>query len=211
VSKHIQDSSKKDSAMLCHVLWPRHWLSSFLLGALLASALLYYAMLDRHVDGNNMLGFTGREARLADNFVQSTHDHSSHCPNQEADVPKCEVVHVAIVCAGYNSSRSVHKSYFRQLFYTWSVPQAEVSFYLADNVVPDVSWIPNKHYSGVYGLMKLTLPKVLPDTLQKAIVLDTDVTFATDIAELWKIFSKLGPKQAIGLVENQSDWYLGKL
>jgi glycosyltransferase-like protein LARGE len=72
---------------------------------------------------------------------------------------------------------------------------AEVSFYLADNVVPDVSWIPNKHYSGVYGLMKLTLPKVLPDTLQKAIVLDTDVTFATDIAELWKIFSKLGPKQ----------------
>ncbi|PSN31281.1 LARGE xylosyl- and glucuronyltransferase 2 [Blattella germanica] len=33
--------------------------------------------------------------------------------------------------------------------------------------------------------MKLTLPKVLPDTLQKAI--------------------------AIGLVENQSDWYLGKL
>jgi hypothetical protein len=72
---------------------------------------------------------------------------------------------------------------------------AEVSFYLADNIVPDVSWIPNKHYSGVYGLMKLTLPKVLPDTLQKAIVLDTDVTFATDIAELWKIFSKLGPKQ----------------
>lgn len=72
---------------------------------------------------------------------------------------------------------------------------AEVSFYLADNVVPDVSWIPNKHYSGVYGLMKLTLPKVLPDTLRKAIVLDTDVTFATDIAELWSIFSKLGPKQ----------------
>lgn len=72
---------------------------------------------------------------------------------------------------------------------------AEVSFYLADNVVPDVSWIPNKHYSGVYGLLKLTLPKVLPDTLQKVIVLDTDVTFATDIAALWKIFSKLSSKQ----------------
>ncbi|XP_021933239.1 LARGE xylosyl- and glucuronyltransferase 1-like isoform X2 [Zootermopsis nevadensis] len=222
-------------------------------------------------DGNNMLGFTGREARLAgrvremeeqnqllrrqlsisqshlvaamrtsnntptQNFLQPTHDHSGHCPNVEADVPKCEVVHVAIVCAGYNSSRSVvtliksilfysknplhfhliadsvAQVILQTLFYTWSVPQAEVSFYLADNVVPDVSWIPNKHYSGVYGLMKLTLPKVLPDTLRKAIVLDTDVTFATDIAELWSIFSKLGPKQAIGLVENQSDWYLGKL
>ena len=70
------------------------------------------------VDGNNMLGFTGREARLAgrvremeeqnqllrrqlsisqshlvaamrisnhtptQNFVQPTHDHPSHCPNQ---------------------------------------------------------------------------------------------------------------------------------
>lgn len=72
---------------------------------------------------------------------------------------------------------------------------ADVSFYLADNVVSDVSWIPNKHYSGVYGLMKLTLPKVLPDTLQRVIVLDTDVTFATDIAELWRMFTKLGTKQ----------------
>lgn len=71
----------------------------------------------------------------------------------------------------------------------------EVSFYLADSVVPDVSWIPNKHYSGVYGLMKLTLPKVLPSSLQRVIVLDTDVTFATDIAELWKIFSQLREKQ----------------
>lgn len=73
----------------------------------------------------------------------------------------------------------------------------DVSFYLADNVVPDVSWIPNKHYSGVYGLMKLTLPKVLPGSLHRTIVLDTDVTFATDIAELWKLFSKLQQKQVV--------------
>ena len=39
----------------------------------------------------------------------------------------------------------------------------------------EVEWVPNKHYSGVYGL-------------QKAIVLDTDITFATDIAELWRLF-----------------------
>lgn len=43
--------------------------------------------------------------------------------------------------------------------------------------------------------MKLTLPKVLPSNLQRVIVLDTDVTFATDIAELWKIFSQLREKQ----------------
>ncbi|CAG5848498.1 unnamed protein product [Menidia menidia] len=75
----------------------------------------------------------------------------------------------------------------------------------------EVSWIPNKHYSGIYGLMKLTLTKALPADLSKVIVLDTDITFATDIAELWGIFRKFTDKQVIGLVENQSDWYLGNL
>lgn len=87
----------------------------------------------------------------------------------------------------------------------------DVSFYLADNLVPEVNWVPNKHYSGkknkggsfvrhliitcitpclqcfsrmyvctgVYGLLKLTLPRALPSSLEKVIVLDTDVTFAT--------------------------------
>ena len=31
----------------------------------------------------------------------------------------------------------------------------------------EVSWIPNKHYSGVYGLLKLILPRLLPETLEK--------------------------------------------
>ena len=29
----------------------------------------------------------------------------------------------------------------------------------------EVSWVPNKHYSGVYGLLKLTLTKLLPATI----------------------------------------------
>ena len=45
--------------------------------------------------------------------------------------------------------------------------------------------------------MKLTLPKTLPETMNKVIVLDTDVTFATDIAELWKIFRVLRGKQVL--------------
>lgn len=68
---------------------------------------------------------------------------------QTADVPKCEVVHVAIVCAGYNASRSVVTLIKSILFYrknplhfhllsdsvaqvilqtlvtTWSVPQGQ--------------------------------------------------------------------------------------
>lgn len=156
----------------------------------------------------------------------------THSPN------RCEVIQVAIVCAGYNSSRSIvtliksilfyrknplhfhfitdaiAQSILSTLFDTWAVPGVTLSFYLTDNLESDVSWIPNKHYSGVYGLMKLVLPKTLPSWLDRVIVLDTDVTFATDIAELWHLFdpmTKESDETTIGLVENQSDWYLGKI
>ncbi|KAK0049586.1 LARGE xylosyl- and glucuronyltransferase 1 [Biomphalaria pfeifferi] len=171
--------------------------------------------------------------------LAATNDSNSSakfkCVNAEPDVPKCEVIHVAIVCAGHNATRDVvtliksvlfyrrnplHFHFLsddvaelilRKLFQTWNVAEVQIGFYPADSVKPDISWIPNRHYSGVYGLMKLTLPKTLPSDMNKVIVLDTDVTLATDIAELWKIFRVLRGKQAIGLVENQSDWYLGKL
>jgi lipopolysaccharide biosynthesis glycosyltransferase len=44
------------------------------------------------------------------------------------------------------------------------------------------------------SLLKTTPPKMMPDTSQKAIMLGTDVIFATDISALWKI-SNLGYKQ----------------
>ncbi|KFQ33943.1 Glycosyltransferase-like LARGE2, partial [Mesitornis unicolor] len=149
------------------------------------------------------------------------------CPKQRM-VHKCELLHVAIVCAGHNASRDVvtlvksilfhrknplhfHFITDSTLFQSWMVPSVHISFYNADDLKPEVSWIPNKHYSGIYGLMKLTLTKALPSNLSKVIVLDTDITFATDIAELWAVFGKFSDKQVIGLVENQSDWYLGNL
>ncbi|XP_037378290.1 xylosyl- and glucuronyltransferase LARGE2 [Talpa occidentalis] len=149
--------------------------------------------------------------------------------------PKCELLHVALVCAGHNSSRdvitlvksmlfyrknplhlhlvtdAVARNILETLFHTWMVPALGISFYDADELKPQVSWIPNKHYSGLYGLMKLVLPRVLPADLARVIVLDTDVTFASDIAELWALFAHFSDKQVIGLVENQSNWYLGNL
>ncbi|XP_021142849.2 xylosyl- and glucuronyltransferase LARGE2 isoform X1 [Columba livia] len=154
---------------------------------------------------------------------------------KQRTVHKCELLHVAIVCAGHNASRdvvtlvksilfhrknplhfhfitdSVAHQILQTLFQSWMVPSVHISFYNADDLKPEVSWIPNKHYSGIYGLMKLTLTKALPSSLSKVIVLDTDITFATDIAELWAVFGKFSDKQVIGLVENQSDWYLGNL
>ncbi|ERE69637.1 glycosyltransferase-like protein LARGE2-like isoform 2 [Cricetulus griseus] len=129
--------------------------------------------------------------------------------------PKCELLHVAIVCAGYNSSREVitlvksllfyrknplhlhlvtdaiARNILETLFRTWMVPAVVIRFYDAEELKagPLISWIPNKHYSGLYGLMKLVLPSILPLSLARVIVLDTDVTFSSDIAELWALFA----------------------
>ncbi|XP_068166503.1 xylosyl- and glucuronyltransferase LARGE2s [Antennarius striatus] len=168
-----------------------------------------------------------------DNTAEEKNNHTE-CPRSPT-VQKCELIHVACVCAGHSASRDVvtlvksvlfhrrnplHFHFITDtvasrilgsLFRSWMVPSVQVSFYDADELKSEVSWIPNKHYSGIYGLMKLTLTKALPSDLSKVIVLDTDITFATDIAELWGIFRKFTDKQVIGLVENQSDWYLGNL
>ncbi|KAF4091729.1 hypothetical protein AMELA_G00040400 [Ameiurus melas] len=172
-------------------------------------------------------------AEDVENTAEERANHSECVRSPTAE--KCELIHVACVCAGHNASRDVvtlvksilfHRrnplhfhfitdtvanQILSTLFQSWMVPSVQVSFYDADELKPEVSWIPNKHYSGIYGLMKLTLTKALPSDLSKVIVLDTDITFATDIAELWAIFKKFTAKQVIGLVENQSDWYLGNL
>lgn len=167
--------------------------------------------------------------------IESTKCKHDKIDPDENSENKCETVHIAIVCAGYNTARSVvtviksilfyrknplnfyfitdenGQKILKKLFDTWSIPGIKINFYLADSKLrSEVNWIPNKHYSGDYGLMKLILPKILPNDLEKVIVLDTDIAFATDIGDLWKQFN-LFKDEAIGLVENQSNWYLGTL
>lgn len=84
-----------------------------------------------------------------------------------------------------------------------------VSYYKAENWIPRVSWIPNKHYSGVYGLLKLILPEICQ--VPKILVIDTDVTFLNDVGLLWQSFNDFNEYQLLGLVENQSHWYLKTL
>ena len=73
----------------------------------------------------------------------------------------------------------------------------QVSFYSSDKAIADVMWIPNRHYSGVYGLLKLTLTQILPEWLDRVIVVDCDVTFAVDVAELWSQFSLFSSDQVL--------------
>ena len=194
--------------------------------------------LSREQRGSNEAVTPAKMTNNEEGRQQENGQRSSKCSETDQSIEKlnkCEVIHVAIVCAGYNATRSVvtviksilfyrknplsfyfisdevGRKVLRNLFDTWQVPAIKVNYYLVDERLrTEVHWIPNKHYSGDYGLMKLILPKILPNSLQKVIVLDTDIALATDIADLWKHFG-LFKNEAIGLVENQSDWYLGKL
>ncbi|KHN88693.1 Glycosyltransferase-like protein LARGE2 [Toxocara canis] len=145
---------------------------------------------------------------------------------------KCEVLQVAIVCAGYESSfrsvtlvksllyhrRQAIKMHFvvddvaaqilPTLFDTWQLPSVEVLFYNSTSFINRVSWIPNRHYSREYGLLKLILTDIFPDSIKKVAVLDTDVLFVEDIARLWEFWSEMNSAQALAVVENLSDWYM---
>ena len=145
----------------------------------------------------------------------------------------CKIIHVAIVCAGVDARHQVVTLLKSLLFYrknslhihflvddetkvilshfiqTWDIPDLTVSFYLVQKHIDKVAWIPNKHYSGVYGLLKIIILEILPSYIQKIILLDADLVFGEDIAKLWDQFMLFNTEEAIGLVENQSDWYLG--
>ena len=156
--------------------------------------------------------------------------------NPRLKVFRCEIIHIAMVAAGYKTVRdtvTVIKSllFYRHnplhfhfisdaagrhilgtLFSTWQLPAVNVSLYASETATTNVSWIPNSHYSGVFGLLKLTLTSALPATLNKIIVLDTDIMFAGDVARLWQLFATIRKRgKMFGLVENQSNWYLGNL
>ena len=195
------------------------------------------SIVERH-EGRKDVDQPSNRLAVADGHDDDDHNIPGPVVKVTSSSGNCDVIQVAIVCAGYNSSRSVvtliksilfHRknplhfhfvsdsaaqSILETLFTSWDVPAISWTFYPTRDLESHVSWIPNKHYSGIFGLMKLVLPQILPPTLDQVIVLDTDITFESDITELWNMFitmSSSSEEAAIGLVENQSDWYLGTL
>ncbi|CAH2055874.1 unnamed protein product, partial [Iphiclides podalirius] len=142
----------------------------------------------------------------------------------------CETIHIALVCMGkctriimpmlksllQHRQNPIHFHFIvdspahqttTKLFDTWDLPDVKYTCYDAQSRLPEVRWIPNSHYSGVYALVKLLFPDILPPTLDQVIVLDSDLTFLCDVAELWYMFRNMSDDQLIGLVENESNWY----
>lgn len=185
----------------------------------------------KYIASRETTKYNGREIGEESNIT--VHDQS---PESSQSENECEVVHISMVAAGYNTARTVVTLIKSILFYrlsplhfhfitdiaarhvlsmvfkTWQLPSVNVSFYAIETAADIVAWIPNSHYSGIYGLMKLTLVRLLPEDLDRVIILDTDLMLTEDIASLWEFFKKIRRQgKLLGVVENQSDWYLGKL
>ena len=121
------------------------------------------------------------------------------------------------------------------LFKTWNIPYLRVSYINATPLLDEVVSIPTWHYAGRFPMLKLLLERVLP-SVSRIIALDMDIVLQADIGLLWDHFGAFSDeseadestagvssgddmkardaslfKQCIGLVENESDWYLGKL
>lgn len=53
------------------------------------------------------------------------------------------------------------------------------------------------HHSGLGGYAKIFVQKIIPASIDRTIVLDTDTVFNSDIEELWSQFDNFGPGQVL--------------
>nr|XP_008192494.1 PREDICTED: glycosyltransferase-like protein LARGE2 [Tribolium castaneum] len=235
VSNFVNIRSKKRNVFTCK--FPRHWLIVLVLSTIIfliiVNFVIPYNSVYKDLSSNTKLAYVSKEDEGQWNGQKKTHPLKETDKNPLHD--KCETIHIGFVCSGYRSNLYLHtllKSLFfyninpihfhimvnkvsekvlKTLFDTWNVPQSNTTFYDINDYIQDVRWVPNSHYSGIFGLLKLVFPKIIPlNVTKKIIVLDTDLTFVGDIIELWRLFEKFNNKQAVGIVENQSDYYLGK-
>ncbi|KAI6651983.1 hypothetical protein LOD99_4528 [Oopsacas minuta] len=96
------------------------------------------------------------------------------------------------------------------LFRSWEIEDVEFSFYHLENFEHLLNYIPNSHHSGIFGLSKLIVEEILPITISKVILLDTDIVVIDSLQGLWDLFELMGRNQFIGLVENLSNYYTEK-
>ncbi|KAA3680372.1 uncharacterized protein DEA37_0010259 [Paragonimus westermani] len=88
---------------------------------------------------------------------------------------------------------------FARMFHLWQRPFLEWRFYRAEYHEKLLRQLKNSHHSGIPSLMKLLVPVILPDEVEKAIVMDSDMLFNHNVLELWELFEQFNSSQAIGL------------
>ena len=74
----------------------------------------------------------------------------------------------------------------------------DVLFYDFNEFSPLISLYPNAHPSGVFPMMKLLIPDILPLTTSRVIVADPDVDFYDEASSLWSAFDGFDEDQMVG-------------
>ena len=69
----------------------------------------------------------------------------------------------------------------------------EVSFYSTEDIINNVQWTQGEEI----GYLKLAIKHVLPVNLEKVVVVEPDVIFTSNVAELWDLFRSFSPAQVI--------------
>ncbi|KAF8375179.1 hypothetical protein PRIPAC_81608, partial [Pristionchus pacificus] len=116
------------------------------------------------------------------------------------------------------------------MFDTWKLPSVRYALYDMDPYRSRVDWVPNKHYSAIYGLIRLTIPDMLPVDVKEVKVnrseigkaetqlakslsfrnvlfLDTDLIVLDDIAPMFIAFKGSNESVMLAMAENISPGY----
>ncbi|GMR62451.1 hypothetical protein PMAYCL1PPCAC_32646, partial [Pristionchus mayeri] len=144
---------------------------------------------------------------------------------------KCREHHIAMVLGGYkvvNQASALFKSILYHhrdplvfhfitdkqsrevlptLFDTWNLPSVRYHMYDMDKFKNRVDWIPNEHYSAVFGLMKLVVSDILPADFEEVLLLDSDLIVLGDITPLFDSLKDTNDSVLFAMGENLSPWY----
>ncbi len=119
------------------------------------------------------LAFIAENVSLTINLVKSIliHRHSS--------------LHLHLI------SRPFTGAILKNFLTTWMLPYFNFTFYSLQSLQDKLSWIPNVKLKNVKDVTKLLLPDIVHKDVSRIIVIDSDVTFLSDIRELDEYFWKM--------------------
>ncbi|XP_034937616.1 LARGE xylosyl- and glucuronyltransferase 1-like isoform X2 [Chelonus insularis] len=172
----------------------RLWLRCFFAAVVITTIIFIYSFFN--VPSVTELKFSDAKVFINNKLESLSFSALPKTSNQHYDFnQKCYTIHIAMVCAGYNSTNSLITVVKSIIFYR-SNP---LHFHF---IVDEVS---NRTLKVLFETWNLPQDIIHED---KVLVFDTDITVLTDISQLWDIFEKFSHNHTLALTENQSDWYV---
>ncbi|TNN08074.1 LARGE xylosyl- and glucuronyltransferase 2 [Schistosoma japonicum] len=86
----------------------------------------------------------------------------------------------------------------------WNLEGISVKFYPITNYEKHIKSFRSGHYSGQNSYLKLLITQILPNSIDKVILLDPAILLNKDISNLWNLFDDFNRNQCIGIVAEQN-------